>query len=110
VLTLSDEDQTQLLRTESVDDPAQEPSFPVEPGAYRSLVTLPRDLFGDVRLDLDVALVSEVHHVLEYAGVAQLDVRFAGLGANMRGGTYLRPPLAWRTKEVAPVGAAAQSR
>ena len=97
VLTLSDEDQTPVLRTESADD-APGGAMPVTPGTYRSVVTFPRDLLGDARLDLDVALVSEVHHVLEYSGVVEIDVRFAGLGGNMRAGAYVRPPLRWRTE------------
>ena len=105
IVTLRDEDQTPVLRTESADDEAGE-GTPVAPGSYRSLVTLPRDLLGDARLDLDVALVSEVHHVLEYSGVVELDVRFAGLAANMRGGAYLRPALHWRTEAVDRIAAA----
>jgi hypothetical protein len=105
VVTLSDEDQVPLLRTESADDLSTDGLSTVEPGAYRSVVTLPRGLFGDVRLDVDVALVSEVHHVLEYSGVAELEIRFAGLGTNMLGGAYLRPGLAaWRTETLEPTG------
>jgi hypothetical protein len=99
VVTLNDESQVPLLRTENIDDPSGA-SGRIEPGVYRSTVTLPRDLFGEARLDLNVALVSEVNHVLEYSGVAQIDVRFAGLGANMRGGASLRPALPWRTQLV----------
>jgi len=102
VVTLTDEDAAPVLRTESADDPVADDG-PVEPGAYRALLTLPRDLFGDASFELDVALVSEVHHELEYAGVAQLDVRFAGLAENMRGGAQLRPgQVAWRVQELAP--------
>ena len=111
VVTLSDEDQTPLLRSESADDPMADDVSAIDPGAYRSVVTLPRGLFGDVQLDLDVALVSEVHHVLEYSGVAELEIRFAGLGANMRGEAYLRPGVAaWRTEAREPVGARYPSR
>jgi lipopolysaccharide transport system ATP-binding protein len=106
IVTLADEDAAPVLRTESVDDPESDHG-PVEPGAYRALVTLPRDLFGDVSLELDVALVSEVHHELEYTAVAQLDIRFAGLAENMRGGAQLRPGQAsWRVEELAAVVAA----
>jgi hypothetical protein len=71
-----------------------------EPGEYRSEVVLPRGLFGDARLDLNVSLIAEVNQVSDYAGVAQLDVHFGGLGSNMRGKAYLRPRLQWRTEPL----------
>ncbi len=105
VVTLADEDASPVLRTESADDAAGDPG-PVEPGSYRALVALPRDLFGDVSLEVDVALLSEVHHELEYSGVARVDVRFAGLAENMRGGAPLRPgQAAWRVEELSAVPA-----
>jgi hypothetical protein len=61
------------------------------------VVVVPRNLLGDARLDVNVSLIAEVIHVLDFASVVQLDVRFAGHGANMRGKAYLRPQLSWRT-------------
>jgi lipopolysaccharide transport system ATP-binding protein len=104
-VTLTDENQATVLRTESVDDPATDP-VGVEPGAYRSIVKLPGGLFGDARLDLSVGLLSELRQVLEYSGVVQLDVRFAGHGANMQGRAYLRPSLPWSVEPVGVFGSA----
>jgi len=102
VVTLTDANQVPVLRTESVDDAAGDPGARVEPGAYRSVVTLPADLFGDVQLELSLGLISEMNQVLEYATVAQVDVRFTALGANTRGSAYLRPALPWRTEATEP--------
>ncbi len=106
LVTLTDGNQAVVLRTETIDDPALE-GVRLEPGAYRSQVVLPRHLLGDARLDLNVSLIAEVIQVLDYAGLVQLDVRFAGLGSNMRGKAYVRPALAWRTEAASPEQAAA---
>ena len=70
-----------------------------------SEVVIPRGLFGDARLDLNVSLIAEVNQVVDYAAVAQLELRFAGHGQNTRGKAYLRPLLSWRTEELARVEA-----
>jgi lipopolysaccharide transport system ATP-binding protein len=101
LVTLTDPDGTAVLRTETIDDPEVETRL--EPGRYRSQVVVPRHLLGDARLDLNVSLVSEVNHVLDYAALVRLDVHFAGHGANMRGKAYLRPALAWQTESLARV-------
>jgi lipopolysaccharide transport system ATP-binding protein len=105
VVTLADENQAPVLRTESADEHALDSGI-TEPGSYRSIVRLPRDLFGDVRLDLDVSLVSELSHVVEYAGVAQLEIRYAGMSSNVHSVAYLRPALPWQTERVDVAGAA----
>ncbi len=103
LVTLTDANQVPVLRTESIDDPDLDGPVRLEPGSYRSVVVVPRHLLGDVRLDLNVSLIAEVNQVLDYASVVQLDVRFAGHGANMRGKAYLRPQLPWRTDVLARV-------
>lgn len=100
VVTLTDENQVPVLRTETIDEaPGGEPLRP-EPGAYRSVVRLPRQLFGDTDLELNVSLIAEVNQVVDYAGVASIEVRFAGHGGNMRGNAVLRPQLKWRTEAL----------
>jgi lipopolysaccharide transport system ATP-binding protein len=100
LVTLTDADGTPVLRTETIDDPDVDTRL--EPGCYRSQVVVPRHLLGDARLDLNVSLISEVNHVLDYGALVRLDVHFAGYGSNMRGRAYLRPPLAWRTEVAMP--------
>jgi homopolymeric O-antigen transport system ATP-binding protein len=100
LVTLTDADNTPVLRTESVDDP--DAPKRLEPGRYRSHVVLPRHLLGDAHLDVNVSLVSEVNQILDYAALVRLDVHFAGHGSNMRGDAYLRPALAWRTEVAQP--------
>ncbi len=109
LVTLTDGNQVPVLRTENIDDPDLEEAVPLEPGSYRSTVVLPRCLFGEGRFDLNVSLIAEVNHVLDYAGVVELEIRFAGHGANMRGKAYLRPQLSWQTSVVGPeIGAVAE--
>jgi lipopolysaccharide transport system ATP-binding protein len=103
LVTLTDGNQVPVLRTESVDD-ADGP-VTLEPGSYRSEVVIPRGLLGDAQLDLNVSLISEVNQVIDYVGVVQLDVRFAGHGSNTRGKAYLRPLLSWQTNIEAPSAA-----
>ena len=103
LVTLSDANQTIVLRTENIDDPDGGAATRLEPGDYRSTVVLPRGLLGDARLDLNVSLIAEVNQVLDYAGVAELSFRFSGHGANARGKAYLRPLLPWQTDVAAPV-------
>jgi lipopolysaccharide transport system ATP-binding protein len=105
LVTLSDENQTMLLRTESIDDP--DAGLVLEPGSYRTTVTIPRELFGEAMLDLNVSLISEVNQVLDYAAVVNLEVSFGGISGNMRGKAYLRPRLDWSTQ---PLGAVAAER
>lgn len=100
LVTLTDENQVVVLRTENIDD---EESSPLDPGDYRARVTLPAGLFGDVELDLNVSLVAEVMQVVDYAAVASLEFSFAGHGGNMRGKAYLRPRLPWNVDALAPV-------
>src|SRR5205814_2327033 len=50
-VTLTDENQATVLRTESVDDPVTDGAG-VGRGSYRSTVRIPAGLFGDARLDL----------------------------------------------------------
>jgi lipopolysaccharide transport system ATP-binding protein len=99
LVTLTDGNQVPVLRTETLDADEDGP-LRLEPGDYRSEVVIPGGLFGEARLDLNVSLIAEVNQVSDYAGVAQLDLQFAGLGANMRGKAYLRPRLAWRTTQL----------
>jgi homopolymeric O-antigen transport system ATP-binding protein len=101
LVTLTDGNQVPVLRTETVDDP-DVPTV-LEPGSYRSEVVVPRGLFGEAQLDLNVSLIAEVNQVIDYVGVVQLDLRFAGHGANTRGKAYLRPLLAWRTETLTRV-------
>lgn len=103
LVTLTDTNQTVVLRTENIDDRALGSPPRFEIGDYRATVVLPRGLLGDARLDLNVSLISEVNQVLDYAGVTELAFRFAGLGANARGKAYLRPLLSWHTDVAAPV-------
>jgi lipopolysaccharide transport system ATP-binding protein len=105
LVTLIDANNVPVLRTETIDDAALEGPPSLEPGSYRSQVILPRELFGDARLDVNVSLIAEVNQVLDYAAVATLDIRFAGHAANARGKAYLRPELPWTTE---PLGAAAE--
>ena len=100
LVTLIDSNSVPVLRTETIDDPALDGPPALEPGSYRSQVTIPRDLFGDARLDVNVSLIAEVNQVLDYAGVATLEIRFAGHGRNARGKAYLRPELPWTTELV----------
>jgi lipopolysaccharide transport system ATP-binding protein len=102
LVTLTDANQTTVLRTETIDDPDLDAPVRLDPGAYRSVVVIPRGLFGDLRADLNVSLISEVNQVLDYASAVDLDIRFAGHGANTRGKAYLRPGLPWRTEVAAP--------
>jgi lipopolysaccharide transport system ATP-binding protein len=104
LVTLTDANQSVVLRTENIDDLELEGSLRLEPGEYHSSVVLPRGLFGDARLDLNVSLISEVNQVLDYGAVAELAFHFAGHGANARGNAYLRPKLSWQTDVAAPVG------
>lgn len=103
LLTLTDTNQTVVLRSENIDDldAGSAPRF--DPGDYRATVALPRGLLGDARLDLNVSLIAEVNQVLDYAGVAELAFRFSGHGANARGKAYLRPLLSWHTDGAAPI-------
>jgi lipopolysaccharide transport system ATP-binding protein len=100
LVTLTDDQQTTLLRTETLDDPVGEGPMRLEPGTYRSTVRLPRGLFGEVELDLNVSLVAEVNQVVDYTALTRIEIRFAGHAGNMRGGAVLRPQLAWRTELV----------
>jgi|SRR5579862_2121224 len=104
LVTLTDANQSIVLRTENIDDADADGPLRLEPGDYRSSVVLPHGLLGDVRLDLNVSLIAEVNQVLDYAGVAELAFHFAGHGSNARGNAYLRPRLPWRTDVAAPVG------
>jgi homopolymeric O-antigen transport system ATP-binding protein len=103
LITLTDENQVPVLRTETIDEPSGTGSLRLEPGSYRSTVSLPRQLFGDAELDLNVSLIAEVNQVVDYAAVVRIEVRFAGHGANMRGNALLRPPLDWHTELVSGV-------
>jgi lipopolysaccharide transport system ATP-binding protein len=98
LVTLTDENHVAVLQTESSDDPALNDAVFAEPGSYRSFVTLPRDLFGETELDLNVTLVAELKQMLAYAAVVSLRVHFAGLGASTQAQAYLRPQVPWRTE------------
>jgi hypothetical protein len=108
LVTLSDDNQVNVLRTETIDDPAADGPLRLEPGTYRSVVRLPRGLFGETELDLNVSLIAEVNQVVDYTAVATIEIRFAGHAGNMRGNAMLRPQLEWRTEsadERAPTSA-----
>jgi lipopolysaccharide transport system ATP-binding protein len=109
LVTLTDLNGAVILRTESSDDAGAEWPARLQPGEYRSHVSLPRNLLGDARLDVSVSLIAEINQVLEYAGVVQLEVSFRGQGTYEGGKAYLRPQLEWRT-QVAAHDAAADVR
>jgi hypothetical protein len=102
LVVLSDEEGTALFRTESIDDPAGKELAPLELGMYRSSVTIPANLFGDVELDVSVSLVSEVMQVLDFASVLEFGVDFQGHNGNLRSKAYLRPALSWHTEVSSP--------
>jgi len=95
LVTLTGENQVPVLRTETIDDMPAEEMLNLDPGSYRSTVRLPPHLFGDAQLDLNVSLIAEVNQVIDYGGVAAIEISFAGHGSNMRGNALLRPRLAW---------------
>ena len=106
LVTLTDANQARRAAHGDVDDP--ELDGPLRARAGR--LPLGRSscragLLGDARLDLNVSLIAEVNQVLDYAAVAELEVRFAGHGANTRGKAYLRPQLPWRTEALSGVEA-----
>jgi len=103
LVTLTDVNQSVVLRTENIDDAELDAPVRLEPGDYQASVVLPRGLLGDARLDLNVSLISEVNQVLDYTAVAELGFHFAGHGSNARGNAYLRPRLSWHTDVAAPV-------
>ncbi len=47
-----------------------------------------------------MSLIAEVNQIVDFAAVATIEVRFSGLGANMRGNAVLRPQLEWRTESA----------
>ena len=100
LVSLTDENQVPVLRTETIDDPSGDGLLRLEPGSYRSAVRVPRHLFGDAALDLNVSLIAEVNQVVDYAAVVGIEVRFAGIGGNMRGNAVLRPQLDWTNEEA----------
>jgi hypothetical protein len=100
LVSLTDENNVPVLRTETIDDPTAEGPLRLEPGSYRSVVRLPRGLFGETELDLNVSLIAEVNQIVDYAAVVPLEIRFAGHAGNMRGDAVLRPQLDWRTEAV----------
>ncbi|MBV8478952.1 MAG: ATP-binding cassette domain-containing protein, partial [Actinobacteria bacterium] len=102
LVTLTDANQSVVLRTENIDDADVDGPVRLEPGDYQASVVLPRGLLGEARLDLNVSLISEVNQVLDYGAVAELTFYFAGHGANARGNAYVRPRLAWRTDVASP--------
>jgi lipopolysaccharide transport system ATP-binding protein len=103
LVTLTDGNQVPVLRTETID--AADGPVTLEPGSYRSEVAIPRELFGEAQLDLNVSLIAEVNQIVDYAGVVQLEFRFSGHGSNTRGKAYLRPLLGWRTETLSEVEA-----
>ena len=108
LVTLADENQTAVLRTETIDDPSAGGPLRLEPGSYRSTVTVPRQLFGEAELDLNVSLIAEVNQIVDYSAVVGIEIRFAGHGANMRGNALLRPQLDWHTDLLTGVGSVVQ--
>jgi lipopolysaccharide transport system ATP-binding protein len=100
LVTLTDENQVTVLRTETIDDASADGPLRLEPGRYRSVVGLPRGLFGETELDVNVSLIAEVNQIVDYAAVVPIEIRFAGLAGNMRGNALLRPQLEWRTESA----------
>ena len=97
LVTLTDDNQVPVLRTETIDDAASDGPMSLEPGMYRSLVRLPRGLFGEAELDLNVSLIAEVNQIVDYVALLPIEIRFAGVGGNMRANAVLRPQLEWTT-------------
>jgi len=109
LVVLRDEEGSALFRTESIDDPAASEAR-LEPGTYRSTVTIPANLFGDVQLDLSVSLVSDVLQVLDFASVLRFGVDFQGHNGNLRSNAYLRPALSWQTSSTVTAAPAGRAR
>ena len=107
LIVLTDQEGAPLFRTESIDDPAGGDLAQLEPGTYRSSVTIPANLFGNVELNVNVSLVSEVMQVLDFESVLRFGVDFQGHRGNLRGNAYIRPALSWQTEVASPSGAPA---
>jgi lipopolysaccharide transport system ATP-binding protein len=85
----------QLLRAENLDDPEVVRSL--SPGTYRTTCVLPRNLFGDAHLSVNVQLVVHLIHGLTYTDAVEFDVVFQGYNGNVGERSVLRPPIAWHT-------------
>jgi len=101
VVTLTDENEMPLLRSENVDDPGS--PVRVAPGHYRSQCVLPADLFGERRLYLGVGITSHEtqHFVLRRA--LQFDISFEGYNDNLSPHSkqaYFRPRLEWQINSL----------
>jgi lipopolysaccharide transport system ATP-binding protein len=97
LVVLKDRDEVPILRTESIDEPSHTEMLPIAPGRYRSVCTIPPNLFGQVRLRVSVSLVAEVMQTLDYENAFDLAVTFQGHNGNVRGQAHVRPPLPWQT-------------
>jgi len=101
LVVVSDRHELPLVRTESIDDPSSTAMLPLQPGRYRSVCRLPRDLFGEERLRLNVSLITEVVQILDYLNVIDFSVTFQGYNGNMRSRAFLRPRVPWATELLA---------
>jgi homopolymeric O-antigen transport system ATP-binding protein len=106
LIELVDEQGARVLRTENVDDASVSNggSYSVEPGLYRSTVTIPRNMFGNTTLSLSVALLAEVVQTVQYEKVIDLRISFQGYNGNPWSKSLLRPALPWTNDRVTAAG------
>ena len=93
-----DEAGAKVLLADSNDDP--ETLSDLEPGRYRATCVLPRNLFGDVRLSLNVSLVAPLLQNLFYPQIVDVEIQFQGFNGNATSSGALRPVLNWSVENA----------
>jgi lipopolysaccharide transport system ATP-binding protein len=106
VVTLGvlDDAGSRILQAQSIDDARAAGARPA--GRYRTTCTIPRDLFGDTSLSLDVQVSVPLMETHIYKSILEFEIEFQGFNGNMSGATLLRPAVAWETDSAAVDAAA----
>ena len=105
VVDLVDENDTSLLRTETLDSSSASSGYLTEPGSYRAVCEFPANGFGERRFYVNLYLIYQgVQHV-NLRKVLFFDVEFVGYNGNLSlhsKSSYFRPQLPWSVEAGGP--------
>lgn len=101
-ITIVDESNREILTAVNIDDPQGFSSYYTKSGIYRSICTIPENIFGEKRFFISIGLeYPKVEHLV-LDGILGFDVVFQGynsVSAEFKN-SFLRPQLKWGTEQI----------
>ena len=105
IVATTDNEGQRIIQVDSLDNVELEEQFPQMPGTYEAAVRLPKNMLGQQRCFLEIALVYLGVQHLVYRKVFTVDVAFRGynpstMATKSKSNAFIRPLCEWSLDRV----------